>query len=201
MNLPVPGTPDLPESEDDASLGLAVRIARQRREMSLKQVADGAGISVGLMSQIERGISSPSVRVLRAICAVLEIPVLSLFDRDGQHADREAQMIVRAGRRRSVDFGDRGFVKSFLNAHDGGALQVMELVLAEGGGSGDDAYRHDGEECGLVLSGSFELYVDGDLFRLNPGDAFHFESRLPHKFRNLHPGETRVLWITTPPVW
>ncbi|MDS9469924.1 cupin domain-containing protein [Paracoccus sp. MBLB3053] len=191
----------IPETEDDRSLGLAVRAARKKSGRSLKQVADSAGISVGLLSQIERGISSPSVRVLRAVCVALDIPVLSLFDSGDQRSEREAQIIVRAGRRRSVDFGDRGFMKSFLNAHENGALQVMELVLQEGGGSGEDSYQHEGEECGLVVSGQIELAVDGDVFRLGPGDSFHFQSELPHRFRNLHAGETRVIWVTTPPVW
>ncbi|MBL3569959.1 XRE family transcriptional regulator [Rhodovulum sulfidophilum] len=199
--------PNLPDTdpagtvEADLSLGQAVRRARQGRDMSLKQVADGAGISVGLMSQIERGISSPSIRVLRAICGVLDIPVLSLFVWDDRPSEREARMIVRADRRRSVDFGDRGMVKSFLTAHDSGALQVMDIVLQPGGGSGEDAYRHVGEECGLVLVGSLEIWIDGHAFHLNEGDSFHFESVLPHKFRNLSDGRTRVLWITTPPVW
>src|ERR1035437_6724279 len=62
-------------SENDRILGLAVREARHARGLSLKLVADGANISVGLLSQIERGISSPSVRALRSIFSVLDLPV------------------------------------------------------------------------------------------------------------------------------
>ncbi|MBZ8133752.1 helix-turn-helix domain-containing protein [Afifella sp. IM 167] len=187
--------------EDDRSLGFAVREARQARGLSLKQVADGASISVGLLSQIERGISSPSVRALRSICGVLEVPVLALFGELEASAEKEAKRIVRAGQRRQVDFGAKGMVKAFLNPSDEGALQVMEIVLQANGGSGEEAYSHEGEECGVVLEGRLELFVDGSVYRLGEGDAFTFESRLPHKFRNLADGTTRVLWITTPPVW
>jgi|TARA_R100000049_G_C1941864_1_gene86163 transcriptional regulator with XRE-family HTH domain len=185
---------------DDVSLGEAVRRARKSRGLSLQVVADGVGISTGLLSQIERGISSPSIRNLRAICDVIGIPFLSLFASDDA-TSREAGMIVRAGHRRTVDFGDRGMVKSFVSAHDEGALQVMELVLSPGGGSGDDPYTHEGEECGLVLAGRLELWVDDIRHLLAEGDAFHFESRRPHRFRNAGADETRVLWVTTPPVW
>lgn len=197
-----PATPMLHEEggDEDRSLGLAIRQARQTRGLSLKRVADGASISVGLLSQIERGISSPSVRVLRAICGVLGLPFLALFGGESAESD-EARRIVRAGRRRSVDFGDKGMVKEFVTAHDDGALQVMEITLEPGGGSGDEPYDHEGEECGVVLEGRLELFVDGKLYKLGAGDAFHFESPLPHKFRNLAEGVTRVLWITTPPVW
>lgn len=189
------------DNGEDRNLGLAVRQARQARGLSLKQVADGANISVGLLSQIERGISSPSVRALRAICGVLDLPVQALFGGEDANGSQEAHRIVRANQRRSVDFGSRGMVKEFLTVHDEGALQVMEIALEPGGGSGDDPYNHDGEECGVVLKGRLELYIDGSVYRLSEGDAFHFESALPHKFRNLANGRTRVLWITTPPVW
>ncbi|WP_026379874.1 helix-turn-helix domain-containing protein [Afifella pfennigii] len=194
-------SPEEAAHEDDRSLGFAVREARRARGLSLKQVADAASISVGLLSQIERGISSPSVRALRSICAALDMPVLALFGEMEANAEKEARRIVRSGQRRRVDFGAKGMVKEFLSPNEEGVLQVMEIALQPGGGSGEDAYSHEGEECGVVLEGRLELYVDGSLYRLGEGDAFTFESRLPHKFRNLAEGTTRVLWVTTPPVW
>ena len=198
---PPAASPALDISEDDRALGRAVREARQVRGRSLQQVADGAGISVGLLSQIERGISSPSVRALRAICGVLDLPVHALFGGAQAGVEQEARRIVRVNQRRRVDFGSKGFVKEFLSANDTGDLQIMEIALEPGGGSGEDAYNHEGEEGGVVLEGLLELYVDGSVYRLGAGDAFSFESALPHKFKNLAEGRTRVLWITTPPVW
>ncbi|KFE33603.1 helix-turn-helix domain-containing protein [Thioclava atlantica] len=185
---------------DDVSLGDAVRRARRDRRLSLQTVADGVGISTGLLSQIERGISSPSVRNLRAICEVIGIPFMSLFEA-APSADRENGLIVRSGHRRTVDFGDRGMVKSFLTAHDEGSLQVMEIVIEPGGGSGDESYSHEGEECGVVLCGEAELFVDEDSYRLREGDSFHFESKRPHRFRNIGQDICKIMWVTTPPVW
>lgn len=200
-SAPTPAADPPQNEEDDLSLGLAVRKARQARGLSLKQVADAANVSVGFLSQIERGISSPSVRALRAICAILDVPVLTLLGGNDTDTGLEARRIVRSGQRRRVDFGDKGMVKEFLTVHDQGMLQVMELTLEVNGGSGDDPYNHEGEECGVVLEGRLELYIDGQVYRLGEGDAFHFESASPHKFRNLATGRTRILWITTPPVW
>ncbi|GAB3445554.1 cupin domain-containing protein [Insolitispirillum peregrinum] len=188
-------------SEDDRSLGLAIRKARQAQNLSLQQVAEMVNISVGLLSQIERGISSPSIRALRLICAVLDMPVHALFNGSEAAVEQEARRIVRVNQRRRVSFGAKGMVKEFLNAHNEGVLQVMEITLEPNGGSGEDTYNHEGEECGVVLEGRLEIHIDGSIYRLAEGDSFYFESPLPHRFRNLADGQTRVLWITTPPVW
>tara|TARA_B100000749_G_C18444810_1_gene473772 strand:+ start:2400 stop:3179 length:780 start_codon:yes stop_codon:yes gene_type:complete len=187
--------------DDDRALGQAIRRARQSARMSLQQVAESAGTSVGLLSQIERGISSPSIRVLREICNVLKIPVHALFGDSDAAIEQEARRVVRVNQRRKADFGAKGMIKEFLNAHEGRALQVMEIILEPNGGSGDDSYSHEGEECGVVLEGRLELHVDGAVYRLAEGDSFYFESTLNHKFNNISPGKTRIIWITTPPVW
>jgi quercetin dioxygenase-like cupin family protein len=77
----------------------------------------------------------------------------------------------------------------------------MEVILQPSGGSGEEPYSHEGEECGVVLEGRLELRIDGSVYRLSEGDSFHFESTLPHGFRNPGDGPARILWITTPPVW
>lgn len=200
---PGPGVAEIGDetTDDDRTLGLAVRRARQARGLSLQRVAEAANVSVGLLSQIERGISSPSIRALRAVCSALDIPVHALFGDAEAALEQESRRIVRVNQRRRADFGDRGMVKEFLTARNEGALQVMEIALEVDGGSGEDPYNHEGEECGVVLEGRLELYVDGAVYRLAEGDSFYFESTLPHKFRNIANGRTRILWITTPPVW
>lgn len=187
--------------DDDHALGLAVREIRRARGLSLKQVADGASISIGLLSQIERGISSPSIRALRGICAMLDVPVHALFESPESLVREDNRRIVRADRRRRLDFGAKAMVKELITPDEEGSLQVMEVILEPGGGSGEEPYDHEGEEVGVVLRGRLELYVDGTTYRLGEGDAFRFESRLPHMFRNAARGITRVLWIVTPPVY
>ncbi|QPC42631.1 cupin domain-containing protein [Kaustia mangrovi] len=187
--------------DEDRALGRAIRDIRQARGLSLKDVADGAGVSVGLLSQIERGLSSPSIRALRAVCAVLDVPVHALFESPAAVIEEDSRRIVRAGDRRSLDFGAKAMVKELLTPDEEGALQVMEVILGPGGGSGEEPYSHEGEEAGVVLRGRMELYVDGTTYRLGEGDAFRFESTLPHMFRNAARSTTRVLWIVTPPVY
>lgn len=196
----VASTEDEAASEHDRAFGSSIREARLARGLSLQRVADAAGLSVGLLSQVERGISSPSVRVLRAICGALGVTVQSLFGEDGA-ALSESRHVMRPYQRRRLDLGAKGIVKEFLSRSDLSTLQIMEIILAPGGSSGEEAYNHIGEEGGVVVEGAMELVIDGTVHRLMQGDSFAFESALPHKFRNLSEGVTRVLWITTPPVW
>lgn len=187
--------------EADAALGLTIRSSRQKQKLSLQQVSEQTNLSVGLLSQIERGISSPSIRVLRAICGAINLPVHELFTDDLDYNVLEARRIVRKQSRRHINFGSRGMIKEFLTAHDDGTLQVMEIFLEPGGGSGETPYEHEGEECGVVIEGQLELFVDGTVHTLSEGDSFHFESVLAHKFRNPSDEKCRVLWVTSPPVW
>ncbi|SEG87035.1 cupin domain-containing protein [Marinobacterium lutimaris] len=187
-------------TDADVALGGAIRSARIERGLSLSAVASNTGISVGLLSQIERGISSPSVRVLRGICKELNVPLDYLIEASDSSRD-ETGRIIRKVDRRVVNFGSKKMVKEFLTTSDTSELQLMEISLEPGGGSGEQPYTHEGEECGVVLEGRLELYVDGDRYLLSEGDSFQFQSTLPHKFQNLADTPTRILWVTTPAVW
>ncbi|TCK02280.1 cupin domain-containing protein [Marinobacterium mangrovicola] len=187
-------------TDADVALGSAIRSARIERRLSLSSVAANTGISVGLLSQIERGISSPSVRVLRGICKELDVPLDYLIEASDRRQD-ETGRIIRKSDRRVVNFGSKKMLKEFLTTSETCELQLMEIWLEPGGGSGEQPYTHEGEECGVVLEGRMELYVDGERYLLGEGDSFQFDSTLPHKFQNLAETPTRILWVTTPAVW
>lgn len=185
----------------DWTLGQKLRARRKAQAMSLQQVSEASKISVGGLSQIERGLSSPSIRDLRAICAALSMPISTLFDGDGPADADETGLIVRRRDRRFFDFGTKGMSKTLLVPDLDRKLQFLEVVMRPGGGSGEQLYNHHGEECGLILEGTMELTVDDKCYYLEPGDSFAFESMRPHGFRNPGQETVRVLWITTPPIY
>jgi transcriptional regulator with XRE-family HTH domain len=189
------------QDTQDALVGQRIRARRRVRRLSLQQLAASAEVSVGLLSQIERGISSPSISVLRRICAALQIPMNWLFSEPDPDAPEEEGVIVRAGRRRTLDFSSRGMIKELLTPDESGGLQLMLVRLEPGGGSGMEPYSHVGEEAGTVLRGTVELGVDDHVFVLQAGDTFRFVSTRPHRFRNLGEGEAEILWAVTPPFY
>lgn len=192
---------------DAAGIGRSVRQYRKRHGLNLEQVSASTGLSVSMISKIERGLTSPSVRSLYALSNALQIPVGALFNDqedvgpDGGHQSGEEEMVVRANARRKLDFGEKRLVKELLTPQPIGQLELLMIILAPGGSTGEGVFSHDGEEGGVVLTGMLELWVEEKKLLLRPGDSFTFASRRPHRFRNAADVETRVLWINTPPIY
>ncbi|WP_134725378.1 helix-turn-helix domain-containing protein [Paracoccus luteus] len=193
--------PDLPaEAADRDDLGARLRLRRKVRGLSLKEVARRADVSIGLVSQVERGLTMPSVRSLGAICGALEMPVGWLFDTaDAGGAD---DLVVRRHQRRVLDLGAKGMVKELMTPDSCPGIQMMRLVIRPGGSTGDTPYNHPtGSKCGTVLSGRLMLEVDGEVRRLNTGDSFAFEATRMIRFWCEGSEAAEVLWIVTPAVY
>jgi transcriptional regulator with XRE-family HTH domain len=176
-------------------LGQKIRQLREGRGLSLKALAGAAEVSVSFVSQVERGVTNPSVASLRRLAAALGSSVGALFD-----GPQSVGRVVRAGERgRLVDPAHR-WEDLLITPREAKRLQVIESIIQPGQGSGAEPYTHDSdEECVLVLEGELEIGVGEETFLLHEGDSLLFESRIPH--RNVNPGQSpaRVLWITTPP--
>jgi len=167
-------------------------VQRKHLGLSLQQVADQAGISVGHLSQLERGLSSPSVQDLAQIARVLKTTIGEFLNvTTVQDTD---PIVVRLAQRGVTSFGDR-IVKQLLTPPGESPLKMFMVTLEPEGNSGESTFTHAGIESGLVLQGRLHLIVDNQEFLLNEGDSFRFASNRPHKFANIFAGATRVLWV------
>jgi transcriptional regulator with XRE-family HTH domain len=175
-------------------LGQKLRGLRQMREMSIEQVARLAGLSVGAVSQIERGLTSPTVRSLNRLADVLSFRVADLIAEPNPPPRKELGRIVRADTRRVLRLSENGVTKELLSPSTPGGLEQLLVTLEPKASSGAEPYTHRGEECGHVLSGRLELVIDGDVHFLAAGDSFRFKSTIPHRFANADSGVTRVIW-------
>lgn len=184
----------------DTNLGTRLREARLRHELSLEKVSELTGLSISMISKIERGVTSPSVRSLLALSKGLNVTLDMLFEQPTDEHQNE-ELVVRAGARRKLDFGAKRLFKEHLTPEPIGSLELLMITLAPGGSTGEDVFSHKGEEGGLVLTGILELWVDDKKMTLYPGDSFSFRSERPHRYRNASDIETQVLWVNTPPVY
>ena len=197
------------DSGPDEQIGRCVRQFRKQKKLSLNQASELTGLSISMISKIERGVTSPSVRSLYALSHGLNLPLGALFNEPTTEqvakADvppaAEVGLVVRKDQRRSLDFGEKRLVKELLTPQPIGTLEMLMIVLEPGGSTGEDVFSHDGEEGGLVLEGALELWVDDTRVVLHPGDSFTFRSQRKHRFCNAADVTTRVLWINTPPIY
>lgn len=180
----------------DLEVGQRLRDLRHQRALSLEAVAARTDLSVGFLSQIERGLSSPSLRVLATLADVLGVGIAALFG-TRSHGDNSGGIVTRAPERAELKLWRTGISKQLLSPQGSdGRLNLFLVHMEPGGSTGDELYTHDGEEAGLVLEGEMTLTVDTESWSLKAGDSFRFSSRRPHRFGNpADDTKTVVLWV------
>jgi DNA-binding transcriptional MerR regulator/quercetin dioxygenase-like cupin family protein len=175
------------------AIGAHLRKLRARRKLSLAQVAQAVGISVGFLSALERSQMSGSVGTLRKLARFYKTNILDFFDANGSSSRQ-----VRAADRKILEAGEG--VRLELLAWGNAVMEPHLFRIAPEAGSGDP-YTHDGEEFIYVLRGDLSITVGSEHYHLKSGDSFYFESAIPHRWKNPGRKETLVLWVNTPPTF
>jgi DNA-binding transcriptional MerR regulator/quercetin dioxygenase-like cupin family protein len=171
-----------------------LRAMRRARGLSLREAAQAAGFSPSFVSAVERGTTGASVSALQRLTRAYDETLLGLFA-----AQPAAGRVVRPAERPVLHVGDGVRIEQLARGAE--QLEPQLFVLAPGASS-DGAYSHEGEEFLYVLAGALSLWIgDDEPSRLRSGDALTFPSSLPHRWRNDASGETRLLWINTPPTF
>jgi transcriptional regulator with XRE-family HTH domain len=185
------------DSSAERPVGEQIRELRRIKRLTLHQLADMVGVSVGYLSQIERDRSKLPIGTLRKICDVLGVHMSWFFPTTAAGPVSERDFIVRAKNRRRLSFTGLGINEELLSPNLSGPLEVLMSTIEPGADSGE--YSHDGSEAGVVVAGTMELWVNDRYFRLEVGDSFSFSSTERHRCRN--PGDTpaKVVWVITPP--
>ena len=181
-------------AENTASPGLRFRRLRQRKGLSLAQVARATNVSVGFLSALERGQMRASIATLRRIARYYDTNILSFFE-----PATDNSRVVRPAQRKVLET-TKG-VRMELLAWGNTAMEPHLFRVKPGGGSGE-SYTHEGEEFLHILRGEFEIWLNTDEhYRLKPGDSLYFQSSTPHRWRNPGKTESWLLWINTPPTF
>lgn len=181
--------------------GEKIRLVRERRGMTLKEVGAEAKVSESLVSQIERNKVSPSVDTLMAITDALEIDPEYLF-RD--YKKKRKIQITPMDKRNSLTLNNVTYFQlAEISDKDSDlkdiSVETMLIEIEPGGQKGDIEYGHPGNEIGIILSGKGELLYGTETYILNKGDSLSFSSDIPHILRNLGDDVMKAIWIITPP--
>ncbi len=183
-----------PDNEIDATaMGARVRAMRQTLGLSSAELALQAGLSVGVISQIERGQANPSLRTLERLRLALKVPLMVLLEGPGSAAVEPAFVRRRHARPRLM-VGNMGLGKEILSPPDTDGLRFMVITVPPGAQS-EDVLTGPGQKAGLVLKGQINLMVRDEQVQISEGDSFQFPSDVKHAFVNNTDQPAEVLWI------
>lgn len=196
-NAPPSGSNWDSERAGNLSLGADIRALRKSRSLSLHQMAEQLNRSVGFISQLERGLSEPSIADLRNIADFFNVPVSLFFGEQAANAE-ERGYVVRANSRRRIG-EDSVLVEELLSPDLGGSFEIIRSVFAPGAQRLEATIRET-EEAGYIVSGNLNLEIDGKWFELGPGDSFRHGS-VPVRWKNAGSKPVVAIWVISPPVY
>jgi transcriptional regulator with XRE-family HTH domain len=195
------------EEERLRTIGAAIRSRRQELNMSLRELSKQSGLSIGFLSLVERGRSSPALTSLSNVARALGVELSSFFpaeEVEQNEAEETKQRVsplpyvsrANDAAKLSIILSQR--IYKLLSPRIPGLVLEPMFVTVQPGDTIDEPYSHEGEEFAYVLSGELVFIVDGVEYPLGPGDSIHFRSTVSHAMRNDTDEPVRAIWVLTP---
>ncbi|WP_205789042.1 helix-turn-helix domain-containing protein [Microbacterium sp. CPCC 204701] len=178
-------------------LGQLLRALRADAGLTLAELAGAADVSIGLISQIERGQGNPSYNTLIKLAHSLGVKVGEFFG--GQEPEQKAAEVVRAGSRRRLLLSEHDMVYELLTPSMNGKLGMIRAQIAAGWSNETVPYVHEGEECIIVVEGSLLVVVSGERYGLEEGDSLTYDASVPHWYANTTGRLAVLIGAMTPP--
>ena len=176
-------------------IGDRLKGIRTRLNMSQRQLARQSGVANATISQIEAGKLNPTVSMLKRVLDGFPISLSEFFGDEFEIPDR---VFFRASELTEIADGGVSFRQVGTNLANR-AIQFISERYQPGAGTGKHALTHEGEECGIILSGRLEVTVGDQVEVLRAGDAYYFKSDRPHQFRNPGNEPCELVSACTPP--
>lgn len=179
----------------DQEIGRRLKAIRNRLGLSQRHLARVSGVANATISQIEAGRLNPTVGMLKKVLDGIPMSLSEFFVDDFEIAER---IFFRAEELTEIADGGVSFRQVGANLHNK-SIQLLQECYQPGAGTGRHAIVHEGEECGIVLSGRLEVTVAEQTEVLRAGDAYYFKSDQPHQFRNPGNAPCELITACSPP--
>jgi len=180
-----------------STLGADLRALRKARGMTLSDLGDVLGKSVGWISQVERDISDPSIDDLREMAKALNVSVSSLFRQKA--LPEEQGLIVRKTARRPIGLRAAGLVEELLSPDLTDDFEVIHSTFQPHSRLSQPRQRPT-QEVGYIVEGQLDLTINDQTFALNPGDSFRIRGEL-YAWANPYANPCVAIWVIAPPVY
>ncbi|TDK48994.1 cupin domain-containing protein [Antarcticimicrobium luteum] len=190
---------NIPGDSFDLGIGRRLRALRQRAGLSQRVLAKRAEVTNSTISLIESGKVNPSVGALKRILDGIPVGLSEFFAFEPE-PEAERAVFFAAEDLVEIGKGKLSFRQVGTNLH-GRAMMILQETYDIGADTGRKMYGHEAEEGGIVISGRVEVTVGEQRKILGPGDAYYFDSREPHRFRQVGPEKCVVVSACTPPTF
>ncbi len=177
-------------------IGRKLKSTRLRNDMTIQELATSSCVSSNMISRIERGLTTPSVEIIVKLAGAFGMSINYFVE----EAEKGSTIVhTKKGQGEPIFFfEDKHQIISLTQGLRDPNFTVFFDTIEQGCGSGDGGMVHTGEEFALVLEGALEIVIEGESYELAEGDSIVFKASLPHRWRNLYMGQTRVLWVVSP---
>ncbi|MDI3480586.1 MAG: hypothetical protein PWQ97_241 [Tepidanaerobacteraceae bacterium] len=179
-------------------IGQKIKELRNTRGLTLKQLSEKSDLSVGFLSQVERGVASIAITSLEKIAKVFEVDLSYFFTLPQKHES----LIMRSYEQEVFSVEESRIYHRLANDTDGKMLEPMLIsILPNQSREGITPYSHNGEEFVYVLEGILTVLIDDEEYQLNPGDSIHMLSTIPHEWANFTNKLVKVLCVSIPRIF
>lgn len=176
-------------------IGERLKSIRKMHNLSQRELARRAGVTNSTISLIEQNRVSPSIDSLKKLLEGFPMSLIDFFTMDMK--PKQASFFSRED---LVELSDSGSSVLLVGAtRKDRKLRVLHETYPPGGGSGDTMISHEGEEAGVVTRGEVQITVGDEVRILKEGEAYYFDSLIPHCFRNVSDAECQIVSAATPP--
>lgn len=177
-------------------IGKKLKATRLKNDMTIQQLAQSSRVSSNMISRIERGLTIPSVEILMKLANTFGMSI-NFFVEDA--AIGSTVVLTRKGEGQPIFFfEDKHQINSLSHGLRDPSFAVFYDTLEKDCSSGEGGMVHTGEEFAQVVSGRMVFYIEGDEYVLEEGDSITFKASLPHRWVNLHDGQSVVMWVVSP---
>lgn len=180
-------------------IGEKIKMLRVAQDITLQDLSAKTGLSIGFLSQLERGQSSPAIASLDKISQALSVEISYFFSLPRQNSKR-----ITRNHEQAVFYIDSSKIIYYDRTNDLECDQLtpfIQTILPQSDDLNITPYSHQGEEFIYVLEGVLTLFLEEQRFELYPGDSCHIKSNTPHDWANFTGKNTTILSINTPQIF
>jgi transcriptional regulator with XRE-family HTH domain len=183
-----------PGTKHEVSVGIALRMLRAKRDLTIRALAEKSGLAVNTLSLIENDKTSPSVATLQQLAFALQVPITAFFE-SGSPKNRVAY--VKARQRVGAAFA-HGTLEDLGAGMSDRTVEPFVVTMKPNANSGAQPIVHTGHEFVFCLEGRIVYTVEDQTYLLETGDSLLFESHLPHRWQNVEAVPARAILVLCP---